>query len=250
MKLNNANTQLGVTFRVVEFDEKDILNLVQQPTYLTRITDAVNADRRQKIALVDARYDLSEKIGTLGFARKTKQIVKDGNTITVPDETEAAYIKRFIDALVTGAHTTDGFSLPSGDEKVKETAALAFLQSIANTLGDKTHEGQPAYELNLEKTVRAAGGGGLIPKWATEAATAIITNKNTAKWEANFTNGYTTNRGIAITPITFGSFTQKAEKVSTVEQKEAVHASNIRNLAKAIVEVRRQENEQLQPEFA
>ena len=92
MKQNKANTQLGVTFNVVEFEDSDILSLISDPVKLTRITDCVNADRRQKIALVDARYDLSEKISTsYGFTRKTKNVVADGVTTTVPDETEGAH---------------------------------------------------------------------------------------------------------------------------------------------------------------
>jgi hypothetical protein len=250
MKLNKADTQLGVQFNVVEFEASDILSLIQDPTKLAAIVAAVNADRRQKIALVDARYDLSAKIATsYGFARKTKDVIVDGQTTQVPDETESKHIKRFTDALVDGSHTAEGWTVPSGDATVKENVATAFLQSIANTCGDKEHDGAKCYILNLDKTIRK-GGTGLIPKWAMEAATTIITNKNTGTWVERFTNGYTTNRGIVIDAFVFAPFEQKAAKGSTPEGKEVVHQSNIKNLAKAINEVRRQENEKSQPDFA
>jgi hypothetical protein len=248
MKLSKADTQLGIQFNVVEFDAKDILTLVQEPEKLARITEAVNADRRQKIALVDARYDLSVKVDGLGFKRVTKDVTVDGTTTQVPDETEGKHIKRFTDALADGSFTTDGFTLPSGDETNKQNAAIAFLQKLAFTCGDKEFDGQPAYILNLDKTVRKAGTG-LIPKWALEAATTIIANKNTGSWATKFANGYTNNKGIVIDPIVHGDFEQKAAKGSIPEEKEAVHASNIKNLAKAITEVRRQENEKTQAEY-
>jgi hypothetical protein len=239
MKQQKANTQLGVTFNVVEFEDSDILSLISDPAKLARITDCVNADRRQKIALVDARYDLSEKINGLGFARKTKDVTVDGATTQVPDETEGSHIKRFTDALVDGSFSTPGWTVPSGDAKVKETAALAFLQSLADACG--------VYTLNLDKAVRK-GGTGLIPKWALEAAGNIIKNGTQASWVEKFSKGYTTNRGIVIDAFVFGDFQQVG--TGTPEQIEATHQSNLKNLAKAISEVRRQENEKVQVEFA
>lgn len=248
MKINLASTQLGVNFRVSEYEDADILALVADPTKLTRVTDAVNADRRQKVALVDARYDLSEKVDALGFKRLTETVTKDGESTTVPSETEGKHIKRFVDALVAGSFTTPGFTLPSGDEKVKENGALAFLQDLAYTCGDKTDDdGKPVYVLTLDKTARKAGTG-LIPKWAMEAATTIIKNGNQAPWLTKFTNGYTTNRGIVIDGFVPADFQQTGG--TTPEEKQNVYQSNVKNLAKAIVEVRRQENEKTQVEFA
>jgi butyrate kinase len=83
-----------------------------------------------------------------------------------------------------------------------------------------------------------------------EAAATIITNKNQQAWVDKFTTGYTTNRGILIDPIVFESFVEKAHKQATPEEREAVHALNVKHLAKAITEVRKQENEKMQPEFA
>ena len=249
MKLNQADTQLGVKFNVVEFEDTDILSMVTDPTKLARVTDCVNADRRQKIALVDARFDLSEKITAITFSRLTKQITKDNVSVTVPAETEGEHIKRFTDALVKGTFETPGFTLPSGDEKQKETAAYAFLQSIASTCGDKTFNNQPAYVLDITKAVRKPGTG-LIAKWAMDAAATIIKNGNQAAWVTKFTSGYTSPRGIAIPPITFGDFTAVAAHHSTPEQVQAVHETNQKNLAKAIAEVRRIENDLMQPEFA
>jgi hypothetical protein len=240
MKSNKANTQLGVTFNVVEFEDSDILSLISDPAKLARITDCVNADRRQKIALVDARYDLSEKLAKeYGFARKTKDVSVDGTTTQVHDETEGAHIKRFTDAIADGSHEVSGFTPPSGDAKVKENAALVFLQSVADACG--------VYTLNLDKAVRKAGTG-LIPKWALEAASTIIKNGNQAAWVAKFASGYTNNKGIVIDPIVHGDFQQVATS-GTAEAIEAVNQSNVKNLAKAITEVRRQENEKTQVEF-
>jgi hypothetical protein len=248
-KLNLADTQLGVKFRVVEFTDADIQEFAADPVKLTRITDAVNADRRQKVALVDARYDLSVAVAALGFARLSKSVTKDGETTEVPTETENTHIGRFVTEIAAGNFNVDGFTAPAGDPAVRETAAIAFLQTLAYKQGDKTYEDQPAYVLTLDKTVRK-GGTGLIPKWAMEAAATIITNKNQQAWVDKFTTGYTTNRGIWIDPIVFESFVEKAHKQATPEEREAVHALNVKHLAKAITEVRKQENEKLQPEFA
>jgi len=249
MKLNLANTQLGVQFRVVEFDDADILNLVQDPKTLARVTDCVNADRRQKVALVDGRFDLSEKINASGFSRLTKPVTKDGETTQVPTETEGAHIKRYVDAVATGAFTPADFTLSSGDDAAKQASAVVHLQALAFTCGDKTFEDKVVYILDINAAVRK-GGTGLIPKWAMEAAANIIGNKNASAWAEKFATGYTSARGIAIDPITCGDFQQKAAKGATPEEKEAVNASNVKNLAKACVEARRQETEKMQPEFA
>ena len=250
MKTNLANTQLGVDFRVLEFTDAEVLALAQDPAKLTRITDCVNADRRQKVALVDARYDLSVLIHESGFERKYDVAVKDGEEVKTPAETENTHIKRFIDALVAGTFTPAGFTLPSGDDKVKETAAIAYLQKLAFTCGDKRDaDGNPCYVLDINKAVRKPGTG-LIPKWALEAAANIIKNGNQATWAEKFAKGYTSARGIVIDPINHGSFTQTAPEGSTAEAIEAVNQSNIKNLAKACVEARRQETDKMQPEFA
>lgn len=250
MKTNLADTQLGVQFRIVEFQDADILALVQDPAKLTRVTDCVNADRRQKVALVDARYDLSVLIHESGFERKYDVAIKDGEEVKTPAETENTHIKRFIDALVDGSYAPTGFTLPSGDDKTKEIAALAYLQKLAFTCGDKTDEaGNPCYTLDINKAVRKAGTG-LLPKWALEAAAQIIKNGNQASWAEKFAKGYTSARGIVIDPIAAGNFQQVAASNATAEEIEAVHQSNVKNLAKACVEARRQETEKMQPEFA
>ena len=252
MKLTQADTQLGVTFSVVEFEEADIVSLIQDPTKLSRITDCVNADRRQKVALVDARFDLSESLKSLtpsGFARKTEQVKKDNELVDVPAETESQHIKRFIDGLVTGSFTTDGFHLPSGDDKVKEAAAYHFLQSLAAKCGDKEHDGKAAYVLNLDKAARQAGSG-LVPKWAMDGAAQIIANGSQEKWAAKFTTGYTSGSGVAITPFPFEDFSVVAAHNATADEKAAVHETNKKRLAKCLVEQRRQENAARSGEFA
>lgn len=245
-----ANTQLGVTFRVVEFEDSDILTLVQDPTKLARVTDCVNADRRQKVALVDARADLSEKIDGLGFARKTKQVTKDGETITVPAETEGEHIDRYTASLADGSTTNPNFTRPSGDAKVQQTAAEKFLQTIADTCGDKiADDGNPAYVLDITKAVRKAGTG-LIAKWAMTGAQNIITNGSQANWAAKFTSGYTSGSGVAIDPIAFENFQVVPDASLSPADKAAVLHRNVINLAKCLVEQRRQEDAKRAPEFA
>jgi hypothetical protein len=249
MKLTQANTQFGVTFPVVEFEDKDVLELVTDTTKLTRITDCMNADRRQKKALVEARFDLASRIGAgdeeakivgLGFARLMETVKKDGEEVQVPAETEVEFFKRFKDALASGHFTPEGFSLPSGDATVKETAANNFLQTLAS---------ERTYTLDLEETVRK-GGTGLVPKWALDAAQNIINNKSEAKWKEKFTNGYTSASGVSITPFAFDDFSVVPDHHATPEAKQVVHETNKKRLAKCLVEQRRQENAARSGEFA
>jgi len=250
MKLTSADTQIGVTFRIVEFEDSDILSLVQDPTKLARVTDCVNADRRQKVALVEARYDLSQKLNNdYGFKMLMETVKKDGEDVEVPAETEGKHIQRFVDALVDGTASPSGWTKPSGDAKVVENAAYAFLQTIANTCGDKTHDGKPCYILDINKAIRKPGVG-LLPKYAKDAATNIINNGSQAKWAEKFTNGYTSGSGIAIDPIAFEAFDVVPPADASPADKQAILDRNIRNLARCIVEVRRQEEAKRAPEFA
>jgi hypothetical protein len=250
MKLNKAGTQLGITFNVIEFEDSDILGFIQDPTKVTRVTDCVNADRRQKVALVEGRSDLSEKIDTLGFTRKTKQVTKDGETVTVPAETEGEHIDRFTASLADGSFTTPGFNKPSGDAKTAQKAAEAFLQSIADTCGDKVDaEGKPCYVLDITKAIRKPGTG-LVPKWAMAGATQIITNGSQQKWAEKFTTGYTSGSGVAIDPIAFENFQVVPAHHLPPDEKQAVLHRNTINLAKALIEQRRQEDAKRAPEFA
>jgi preprotein translocase subunit YajC len=242
MKLIQANTQFGVTFPVNEFEDADVLLLVQEPTKLTRITDCMNADRRQKKALVEARYDLASRIASgdeeakivgLGFLRKMETVKKDDVEVEIPAETEVEFFKRFIDALVTGEFAPDGFSLPSGDNKVKEKAALAFLQTLAS---------ERTYTLDLEQTVRK-GGSGLIPKWAMETAKNIIAANLAEKSRNKHLAGYTNGSGYVIAPIVCDEL-QHAPSHATADEKEKVHQANIKAVAKWCHAAQKQENEQ------
>lgn len=247
MKVQLASSQC-VKVRVREYEDADIAKLVQDGK-LGEITTAVNADRRQKVALVDFRADLSDKIIACGFARKTEPVTKDGKTEEVFAETEGDHIKRFTAALAGNTFQPNGFTLPTGDEKVKDDAAYAFLQKMAFTCGDKTdEEGNPCYELDINRPARTASGRGILPKWAMDAATNIINNGSEQKWIGNFTNGYTSASGILIDPIVFESFTQNGG--TTPEEKASVLDRNRKNLAAAIVSVRRQEETKRAPEFA
>jgi len=246
-------TQLTVSqkvkVRVIEYEEKDILELAQNGK-LSELTVAINADRRQKVALVAFRADASEKIEAKGFSRKTTTVTKDGETSEVPSETEGDHIQRWIDALASGSFTEPDFTLPSGDDQVKETAALAHFQKLAFTCGDHTDDdGNPAYKLDVNRPERTASKG-ILPKWALEAAGNIIKNNSQAKWIKNFTEGYTSGSGITIDPIPFESFGAHAPAHATPEEKELVHKTNQKRLASAIVTVRKQEEAKRAPEFA
>ena len=242
MKLNLASSQ-GVKVRVIEYEDADIVSLVNSGK-TAEITIATNADRRQKVALVEFRADLSEKITALGFPIKTEDVTKDGQTVSVPSETEGEHIKRFIDALTTGAFSPAGFTLPSGDDKQKETAAYAFLQALAFTCGDKKDsDGNPCYELDVNRPVRVSTGGNLVPKWALEAATKILAGPNVAGWKSKFAAGFTSPEGITIDPIAVAPFDVAGTDEATVTQ-------NRKNLAKALVEYDKQKRAKTASEFA
>jgi len=286
MKLNKANTQLGVTFNVVEFEPADILRLAQDSAQLTRIVECVNADRRQKVALVDGRADLSAAIGLndldgkaidppgLGFQRLTKTKTQGTESWLEWDETDNEHIKRFVDAVVKGQFTLHGFTLPSGDDKVKDTAVWTFLQTIADKQGDAVIIGgkvngldvvytnddgaslaipdsTACYVLDLARAVRKGGTGPSIPKYALEAADKIIANGNEAKWHGHFTNGYTSASGVVIDPFPVGDFVTPHAPDATPEVKEAHHQAKRKALARGIHTARTQENEKtVRQEFA
>lgn len=276
MKLTHANTQLGITFKVVEFQDVDVLEMVKDATKLARITDCANADRRQKVALVDARFDLAQLIGTgtepdgtpiegvtgtLGFKREVKNFTKNNETVYAWGETENDFINRFVDAIADGSFTVEGYNPATGDAKVKDTHARKFLQSLADTCGDQKFTGlaeNPAgpehplltvtdvatYILDITKTERKSAGPG-IPKWALETADLIITKGLAEQSRAKHLAGYTNSNGIAIDPIVCGEL-QVAHPHHTPEEKEAVHQANRKTVAKWCAEARRQENEKRQ----
>ncbi|MDE2097272.1 MAG: hypothetical protein KGL39_08525 [Patescibacteria group bacterium] len=278
MKLNKANTQLGVTFNVVEFEPADILAASQNPESLARIVECVNADRRQKVALVDARYDLSQRVGQndldgkpfdppgLGFQRKTKGTGDD----VAWDQTENDHIKAFVDAVASGAFTVPDLTLPAGDMETREKAVWAYLQTLADKLGDSiindgqvkgtsvisetgasVPDGTTCYVLDLARAVRKSGQGPAIPKYALEAADTIIKNGSQEKWYNNFTHGYTAASGIIIDAFSVTDFRHHAPHHATADEKEAVHQANRKALARAIHTARTQENEKtVKQEFA
>lgn len=255
MKLNLASSA-GVKARVMEYDEADVAALVAAGK-IAEITVAINADRRQKVALVEFRAELSERIGNgraataelpaitgLGFAIKTTTVKKDNEDVTIPDETEGDHIKRFIAALVDGSFTHQSITISSGDAKAKEASAYVALQAIADQCGDeKTPDGLPCYTLNIDRPVRTGGGGNLLPKWALEAATKILAGPNVDAWVAKFTNGFTSPEGIVIDPIVFSPF-------NTPGTDEVTIAANKKNLARALVDYDKQKRAKTASEFA
>jgi hypothetical protein len=242
MKLNLASSQ-GVKARVMEYEDADIVALVQSGR-TAEITIATNADRRQKVALVEFRSDLSEKIASLGFPLKVTTVTKDGQAVEVPDETEGEHIGRFIDSLVAGTFTHESITISSGDEKAKTASAYVALQALADTCGDqKTPDGFPCYVLDVARPVRAAGAGNLVPKWALEAATKILAGTNVAAWKSKFASGFTSPEGIAIDPIVAAPFDAPGTDEATV-------TANRKNLAKALQEYDKQKRAKTASEFA
>jgi hypothetical protein len=247
----------GVKVRVLEYDEADIVRLVGEGK-VAELTVAINADRRQKVALVEFRADLSTLIGDgneetkvvgLGFSPKTKSVVRDGETIEAPGETNGEHIDRFVSALQNGEFSPPGFALPSGDDKAKETAAYTYLQSLAFKCGDaKDDEGNACYILDITRTPRT-GSGGLIPKWANDAATNIFNNKSQHAWHEKLTNGFTNQRGVVIDPIPHDDFLSTPDHHATPEVKEQHHKNNVKKLAKALMAYDKQEKAKTASEF-
>lgn len=261
MKLNLASSA-GVKARVMEYDEADVSALVTAGK-IAEITIAINADRRQKVALVEFRAELSDRIGAgreataaegttpaqpaiigLGFKRAVKDtVIKNGESIEILI-TEGDHIAAFVAALTAGTFTHPSIVISSGDAKAKEASAYVALQAIADQCGDeKTPDGLPCYTLNIDRPVRTGGSGNLVPKWALEGATKILAGPNVESWVAKFTNGFTSPEGIVIDPIAFSSFTAAGTDEATVSQ-------NRKNLAKALVEYDKQKRAKTASEFA
>jgi len=244
----------GVDVRVREYTAQEVADLCNNGK-AADVARCVNADRRQKVALVEFRSDLSEKINSLGFSRLTTTEQKDGQAVEVPAETEGKHIQRFADALSSGSFTPNDFTLIGQDDKAKEACAMAYLQKLAFTCGDQKDEsGNPCYVLDITRPERAPSTG-LVPKWATAAATKIINgeSKTTVKSCIEmFTTGYTAPEGVTVDPIPFAPFDTKAPKGASPEEKQAVLAQNIKNLAKAIhaADRNKQQKLQAQNEFA
>lgn len=242
MKLNLASSQ-RVKCRVMEYEDADIIAAVNGGK-VAEVTIAVNADRRQKEALVQFRKDLLGKIEALGWKIETESTVKDGETIETAKNTEGEEINKFVDALVAGTFTHSTITISSGDEKAKEVSALAALQSLANTCGDKTTpDGQPCYVLDITRPVRTSTGSNLLPKWALEAATKILAGPNVEAWKAKFASGFTSPEGIAIDPIAVAPF-------DVAGTDEATVTANRKHLARALVEYDKQKRAKTASEFA
>ena len=239
-KLNLASSQ-RVKVRVLEYTNEEILALANNPTTLGLITTGVNDDRRQKVALVDFRADLSEKLEALQFKRTTKTVIKDGKEESAYDETEGEHIGRFIVALSDGTFTPSGFTYNStADDKQKTNAALAYLQTIANECGDnKTDDGLACYKLDIARQVRERKGPG-IPKWAQEQATEVYNLNGGVKAAHLFRTGFTNPAGIVIDPFPFEDFTEHVHAHATPEERETHRKTMIVRLARAFQEVEAQ----------
>jgi hypothetical protein len=252
MKLERANTRVGVTFPIANLEDSDVLLAIQEPAKLTRITDVLNMYLGNKTVSVEASSDLADKIESAGFKRETETTIKDGESVELPTErhsTLGKFIQSALDALVAGTWRPEGFTLPSGDDKQKEKGALAFLQTYADACGNSSLDGKGCYLPTLEKTTRT-GSGGLIPKWAMDGARQIIANGSQAKWAEKFTNGYTSGSGVAIDPIAFEDFQVVPDANASATNKQAVLDTNVKRLAKCLVEQRSQENAKRAQEFA
>jgi hypothetical protein len=236
----------GMKVRVREYEDADINQLVAAGR-LPELTAIINAYQRQKSALVDFRTDFSTRIGALGFSRLT---VTSPVGDTVSSETHGDHIKRFREALLNGSnYQPTGFTPVLGDTKAKEAHADAYMQSIASLCGDSQDEnGNPCYTLDIVRAPRS-GNSGLIPKFWMDSATKIIANGSAGKWAGMFANGFTSPRGIAIDKVEHEDFCVAAEHHSTPEQKEAIHQTNIKRLARGLMAYDKQEKGKMQGEF-
>ena len=251
MKVNLVSSQ-RVKVRVMEYEDADILAAVQAGK-VAELTTAVNADRRQKVALVDFRADLSDLIEKAGFPAKVKTVTKDGKSVEEPDETQGEHIARFRDALAAGTFTLEGFTLPTGaavTEKDKDTASNAFIQTLADQCGDqKTEDGTTYYVLSIDRPEPKARTG-KVAQWAIDKATAAFAKgaDNVAKWVAQFNAGFTSPEGIVIDPIPL--VLETAPTDATAEQTAAITKANITAFAAAIAAYAKQKAAKSSNEFA
>ena len=252
MKVNLVSSQ-RVKVRVMEYEDADILAAVQAGK-VAELTTAVNADRRQKVALVDFRADLSELIEkSASFPVKMKTVTKDGKSVEEPDETEGEHIARFRDALAAGTVTPTGFTLPDGaavTEKDKDTAANAYIQTLANQCGDqKAADGTTYYVLSIDRPEPKARAG-KVAQWAIDKATAAFAkgHQNVAKWVAQFNAGFTSPEGIVIDPIPLTL--EVTHPHHTAEEASAVTKTNITAFASAIAAYAKQKAAKSSNEFA
>lgn len=240
MKINLASSQ-RVKVRVEEYEDADVLAAIQAGK-VGLLTIAINADRRQKVALVEFRSDLADLIEKFGFKPLTKTATKDGVETQEWTETEGEYIRRFQDALEDGSFTPEGFTQTGTEEKTKEACALAFIQSLADQCGP--------YVLSIDRAEPKAKAGKL-PAWALEKATAAFArgHENVQKWIKTFAAGFTSPEGITIDPINVEAFDIE-QGHHTPEERQKIHAGNVAKFAKAIVEYQKQKAAKSQNEFA
>jgi hypothetical protein len=242
MKVNLVSSQ-RVKVRVTEYEDADILAAIQAGK-VAELTIAVNADRRQKVALVEFRADLSELIEKEDFPVKTKTVTKDGKSVEEPDETEGEHIARFRDALAGGNVIPTGFTLPTGatvTDKEKDTAANNYIQTLADKLGP--------YVLSIDRPEPKARAG-KVAQWAIDKATAAFAkgSDNVAKWVTQFNTGFTSPEGIVIDPIPLTLESTPTD--ATAEQTAAVTKANITAFAAAIAAYAKQKAAKSSNEFA
>lgn len=240
-------------FRMRGYDEKDVLELVKDPKQLVRVADVLNNYCHQKGGLVNGRYDLTCMVEELKFAPVTKKVKKDDGTILDEwDETEKAFIERFVAAVAAGEFKWDGVVATGADAKAKTESVWAAIQTrLANRCGDVDEKGDDcfdkegkllpgkvpfAYRLDITRAEPKARKPKGPSKDAVDGATSIINGgpDRIAAWKAKFAKGYVDPNGINITPVEFEPFDTIAPKNAKVEDVELVRQTNIKNLALAI----------------
>lgn len=242
--------------RCLQYEEKDVLELLKDPAKVTIIADVLNKYERQKSALVDFRDDLDTHLReVVKFPTKTKKVKVDNKEVEERDEKPQVYLNRFIAAAIKGEVKAPGLTVTGANDEQKEASVYNWLQSIADTMGDTNEKGEAivtktdeatkavtvvngprySYRLDISRPPRQSKPK-TPPDYAIEGATKIINNgaASVTKWKEKFAKGFTDANGVAIDPIVHDPFDVAPPKGATAEQVEATKQANIKALAWAI----------------
>lgn len=202
-----------------------------------RQTAVINNYLHQKDGLVLGRDNLTDYVEYVVKYPRSYEKVKSGDkeveVPAKPHETDKKYLDAFVDAVVGKKFAFTGVTL-SGNAEQDEAAVWQRLQDIVEKpqkvsityRGTTTAQEVTLFDLKNDiKAPERKAGGSKIPDYAMNGAKSIIANGSTAKWKKTFTD-----KGIAFEP-----FDTKPVNGATKEEADAVVASNIQNLARAIV---------------
>ena len=253
-------------FRVNIYEAAEVVELTKDPKKLANITNFINMYLGQKDVLVWGRADLVHSVQVkTSFNRLTEKNMIDGKERIDFAETEAEYLKRFVEEAIKGGVKEIKVDLAQ-EPDAREKVVYAFLQALANQCGDFDEKGTavvrdkddwltgPAYAYKLDVTrPEKKAAVAKIPKYALEGASNIIDkggDKSVKAWAEKLTKGFTAKTGEKIMPIAFLPFDTKATNGAPPEAVEAIRQTNLNNLALAIVEIEEQKRTQRAGEYA